>query len=151
MQLCWMVPWKKKFQSQTNGLLFPLLLMLTLFGCKWVYRIKCHANRAVEGYKARHVTKGFHQKGCWLFWYFHPVIHPSTVCLVLSIALSNGWCIRQLDINNAFLNDDLCKLVFMEQPKGLVDPPKPTHVSRLHRALYGLKQAPNSWFNKLKT
>lgn len=70
--------------------------------------------------------------------------------LVLFIALSQGWRIRQLDINYAFLNVDLTEEVYMKQPKGFEDPTQPNHVCRLNKALYGLKHASRAWFTKLK-
>lgn len=75
---------------------------------------------------------------------------PTTVSLVLSIALSKGWELRQVDINNTFLNGDLQEVVYMEQPRGFVDSSRPSHVCRLHKALYGLKQTPRAWLTKLE-
>jgi len=43
---------------------------------------------------------------------------PTTIQLVLSLALSTSWIVRQLDINNAFLDGDLEEHVYMEQPHG---------------------------------
>uniref|UniRef100_A0A2N9H7S4 Uncharacterized protein n=1 Tax=Fagus sylvatica TaxID=28930 RepID=A0A2N9H7S4_FAGSY len=37
----------------------------------------------------------------------HPVIKPTTVRTVLSIAISSGWSLRQIDIQNAFLHGTL--------------------------------------------
>lgn len=68
--------------------------------------------------------------------------------IILTRALSKGWQVRQLDINNAFLNGDLKDEVFMEQPPGLVSE-APTAVCKLHKALYGLIQAAKAWFDIL--
>jgi hypothetical protein len=42
----------------------------------------------------------------------------ATVRLVLSVALSRGWCLRQLDVQNMFLHGVLEEDVFMRQPPG---------------------------------
>ena len=76
---------------------------------------------------------------------------PCTIRLVLSIAVSSNWPIKQLDVHNAFLNGDLQEQVFMMQPPGFEDSSCPTHVCRLQKALYGLKQAPRAWFHKLNS
>ncbi|RVW15960.1 Retrovirus-related Pol polyprotein from transposon RE1 [Vitis vinifera] len=51
---------------------------------------------------------GFHQQASFGFTEtFSPVIKPSTIRVVFTIALSRNWAIKQLDVNNAFLNGDL--------------------------------------------
>lgn len=121
-----------------------------IIGCKWVYRIKRHADGSIERYKARLVAKGFNpQEGISFFETFSPVVRPTTIRLVLALALSRGWSLRQLDVQNAFLHGDLNATVSMQQPPGFVDPTFPDHVCLLPKALYGLKQSPRAWFHTL--
>lgn len=44
------------------------------------------------------------------------MIKPTILIVVLSLVSMNQWTIRQVDINNVFLNGDLTEEVFMEQP-----------------------------------
>lgn len=44
---------------------------------------------------------------------FIPVVKPTTLRVILSVALSRGWTVKQLDINSAFLNGDLKEEVFI--------------------------------------
>ncbi|GKB64405.1 putative reverse transcriptase domain-containing protein [Tanacetum coccineum] len=80
---------------------------------------------------------------------FSPVIKSTTIRVVLSLAVTNNWPPRQLDIQNAFLHGNLKEQVYMKQPPAFIDPQRPNHVCLLHKSLYGLKQAPRAWFERL--
>ena len=54
-----------------------------------------------------------------------------------------------MDVKSAFLNGMLQEEVYVEQPKGFVDPHIPDDVYKLKRAMYGLKQAPRAWYDRL--
>jgi hypothetical protein len=67
----------------------------------------------------------------------------------LSLDVSRGWSLRQLDVQNAFLHGDLDEEVYMQQPLGFEDPKRPSYVCKLDKVLYGLKQTPRAWYSKL--
>jgi len=54
-----------------------------------------------------------------------------------------------MDVKSAFLNGYLNEEVYVEQPKGFVDPSFPNHVYKLKKAMYGLKQALRAWYERL--
>jgi hypothetical protein len=76
------------------------------------------------------------------------VVKAATIRLILSIAVSRGWSLRQLDVQNAFLHGYL-EEVYMQQPPGYEDKTHPNYVCKLDKALYGLKQAPRAWYARL--
>ena len=121
-----------------------------VIGCRWIYKTKFSPNGQVDRFKARLVAKGYHQEGGIDYHEtFSPVIKVTTIRLLLSLAISKNWQIRQLDISNAFLHGDLKELIYMEKPQGFTDIALPHHVCRLRKSLYGLKQAPREWYHKL--
>lgn len=75
---------------------------------------------------------------------------PTIVHLVLCLAFSQNWSIRQLDVNNAFFHGYLLEDVCITQPPSFVHPNFLDHVYKLQKALYALKQAPRAWYNELK-
>lgn len=96
------------------------------------------------------VAKGYHQKHRIDYAEtFSPDIKSQIIRIVLTITTSFALDIKQIDVNNAFLNNDLVKDVYMDQPLGFVDIYRPNLACKLNKTLYGLKQAPKAWFHKL--
>ena len=114
-------------------------------GCQWVFRIKENSNWTIQKYKAQLVVKGFYQLvGFDFLETFNFVVKSTTIRVILTLAFSKGWNVRQLDINNAFLNGTFQEEIYMVQPLGFEDPKCLEKVYKLHNPLYGLKQAPRA-------
>jgi histone deacetylase 1/2 len=118
--------------------------------CKWVYKIKRKADGTVDRYKDRLVAKGFkHRYDIDYEDTFSPVVKAATIRLVLSLAVSRGWKLRQLDVKNAFLHGVLEEDVYMRQPPGYET--RFGHVCKFDKELYGLRHAPRAWYSRLSS
>lgn len=105
----------------------------------------------MKSFKSRLVAKGFHQRpGINYHDTFSPVIKHASIRLVLGIVVAHDWPLKQLDVNNAFLQGDLHEEVYMTQPPGFINKDKPDNVCRLRKTIYKLKQAPRAWHNALR-
>lgn len=128
-----------------HGSLFLHLRRKISLVCRWIFKIKLKVDGSLERYKAYLVENGYHQwTGVDFMDTFSPVVKTTTVHLLLSLPVTNGWHITQLYISNAFLHGHLDEVVYMHQPPA-IDPSHPDHFCLLKRSLYGLKQAPQMW------
>ena len=100
--------------------------------------------------KVRLVAQGYNQIECIdVDETFAPVAKLESVRLLLAMSCDMHFKLFQLDvIKSAFLNGILSEELYVEQPKGFIDPIHPDYVFRLKKALYGLKQAPRAWYDK---
>lgn len=144
--------WRNTISTEFNAVtanhtyLVPPAPNQNVIDTNWIHTIK-HDGRL----KSRIVARGYNQQyGIDYAETFSPVIKSTTVRLVLEHAVRHDWTIRQLDVNNAFLQGTLQDEVYVSQPPGFIDKDWPTHVCRLRKALYGLKQAPRAWYEELK-
>jgi hypothetical protein len=151
--------WRTAMAEEFNALikngtwdLVPYNPSMNVVGAKWVFRLKRKADGSIERYKARLVAKGFHQQpGINFGDTYSPVVKPITIRTILSLAVTAGWEIKQIDVSNAFLHGFLQESVYMVQPPGFVDVNAPSAVCHLKKAIYGLKQVPRAWFQRLSS
>ncbi|KAJ0876901.1 putative RNA-directed DNA polymerase [Helianthus annuus] len=122
---------------------------MNIIRCMWLFKHKFRSDGSLERYKARLVCDGRSQQvGVDCGETFSPVVKPTTIRTVLTLAISQSWPIHQLDVTNAFLHGQLHETVFMHQPVGFRHRDYPDHVCRLKKSLYGLKQAPRAWYQR---
>jgi hypothetical protein len=63
----------------------------------------------------------------------------TTVRTIITMAVTKGWSLHQMDVNNVFFHGDLQEEMYMEQPPSYVDQTHFNLVCRLKKTLYNLK------------
>jgi hypothetical protein len=92
---------------QQNGtwILVPRPPGVNVVGSKWIFKTKHHPDGSIDKRKARLVARGFTQQhGIDYGDTFSPVVKAATGRIILSLAVSRGWSLRQVDVSNAFLH-----------------------------------------------
>lgn len=70
-----------------------------------MFKIKKNVDGLVQRYKARLMAKRYNQVlGFDFRETFSSIVKPATIRVVLTLALSKGWSLRQMDVSNAFLH-----------------------------------------------
>jgi hypothetical protein len=83
-------------------------------GYKWVFRKKLRPDGTIDKYKTRLMAKGYTQKeGKDFFDTYSLVARLTTIHVVLSLAISHGLLVHQMDVKTAFLNGELEEEIYM--------------------------------------
>jgi hypothetical protein len=107
---------------------------------KWIFKHKFNSDGTLKQYKTRWVLCGFTQRHSVDYdETFSPVVKPTTVLTVLSLAVPHSWLVHQLDVKNVFLHGTLTETAYYSQPTRFVDPTQPDWVCHLNKSFYGLK------------
>ena len=112
---------------------------------KWIFKNKFDEHGTIIINKSRLVAQGYIQvEGVDFDETFAPVARLESIRILLAIASHLNFKLYQMNVKSVFLNWMLQEEVYVEQPKGFIDPHRPDDVYKLKRALYGLKQAPQA-------
>lgn len=89
---------------------------------KWIFKHKFHVDGFLECYKAC-ILCGFTSRPRMDYdGTFTPVVIPVIVHMVLSLVLSRGWLVHQLDVKNDFLYGMLSETIYCNQITWFVRP-----------------------------
>jgi hypothetical protein len=114
--------WKKVVRSEMDSILSngtwelsELPFSCKPIGCKWVFKKKLRPDDTIEKYKARLMAKGYTLKECGNFFdTYSPVATMTTIRVLLSLAVSYGLLIHQVDMKTTFLNGELDEEIYMD-------------------------------------
>ena len=130
----------KPLISNRTWKLIDIPLGCKTIGCKWVLRKMLKPNGSINKFKVRFVAKGFKQKDDLDFFdTFSLVISITCIRLLIATVAIFDLKIHQIDVEIAFLNGNLEKEIYMDQPEGIVEPEQESKVYKLNKSLYGLK------------
>lgn len=85
--------------------LVPRTSGMNVVGSRWFFKTKLKPNGSVERYNCCLIAKGYnHKKGIDFDETFSLVVKPTTIRIILTLAVVKNWAIQQLDVKNAFLH-----------------------------------------------
>lgn len=76
---------------------------------------------------------------------FSLVAMLKSIRILLTIAAYHDYDIWQIDVKTTFLNGELSKDIYMDQPEGYIIPGKEYMVCKLNQSIYNLQQASRTW------
>ena len=143
--------WKKAMDQEMQALkengtydLAPLPPGKSAVGGRWVYSVK--PDPSGERYKARFVAQGYSQeKGTDYDETFAPTAKMTSLRTFVHIAARLGLNIHQLDVKAAYLNAEIDREVYVQQPPGYEVEGEEKLYCKLKKSLYGLKQSGRLW------
>jgi hypothetical protein len=117
----------------------------------WCFKLKRLPDGAAYRFKARYCARGdLQQEGVDFFETYAPVVQWSTIRLLLSTVLTEGWATRQVDYTNAFAQATLKEEVYLERPRMFSPKNRKDTILKLNKSLYGLRQSPRTFFEMLR-
>lgn len=133
------------------GNLFLLILNKISLAANRSFTLKKNIDGTIDWYKVYLVVKSLHEWPKVDFTkIFSPMVIPTIIQIVVTIALSHMWFPRQLNVNNVFQNVAIFEEVYMKQPC-FIDTTNPSHVYISKRAFYNLNNASQAWYDTLWT
>jgi hypothetical protein len=104
---------------------------------RWVFKIKFKPDGKISKYKARFVAKGYTQiEGEDYTKTFSPTWKPTSLQLIIAMAAKFKWKIEPMDAVATFLNGDLDKEIYLDQPEGFNN--GSGRVWKLKKSIYGV-------------
>nr|GEX19563.1 integrase, catalytic region, zinc finger, CCHC-type, peptidase aspartic, catalytic [Tanacetum cinerariifolium] len=112
---------------------------------QWIWKNKHDEENTVIRNKACLVAMRYsQQEGIDFEELFAPIAWLEAFRLIVAYAAHKSFFVYQMDVKTSFFNGPLKEEVYVNQPKGFVDPHHPDKAYCLKKALYGLKQAPRA-------
>jgi hypothetical protein len=117
---------------------------------KWVYKIKKNSDESISRFKVRWVIHDYRQiEDVNYEEKYASVVRFDTSRILLSIAITLDWKIRQFDVKLVFLNEVMNRMIYIVQSKEFEQKNK-DKTCLLNLDLWELMQSAYFWFQEIK-
>ncbi len=104
-----------------------------------MYKVKQKVDGTTDMFKVQFIIQGFQQmEGIDFDKTFAPIMKWGTIWSIIALAAHSNWQSFHLDVKIAFLNENLCEEVFMQQPNDFSFPSNERKFCCLFKAIYAL-------------